>query len=525
MLKDDPEIQQLLLDSYASTKLTAQVFFPELFYSPFSILHDQIFAWLDRKEYTITNPKSPNYGKTFPSNKKVCAAPRGIGKTTIVGTKIAKDIIWRDSPFVTYVTNSGDNAAIQTENIKSNLRTARVKELYGDIKIADFEGADETFGKKSWVAYGSTIVVPRGAGQQIRGLNWRGNRPQLLVIDDLEDKDEIQNEANRKKLKEWFFSDLEKCINRFLKNYTFIYIDTLKHEDSLLALLLESDDWDAINLSICDENYKSLDPNYMTDEEIAREVESHREKGGLDEFYREYMNIPISTEDAVFKGKFFRYYEEVAKDDPRCNQLIGNVPFIPPFVTNPNIETVIIVDPAKTVKLHSAESAIIGISFDRSMNRIIIRDLDAKKFYPDELYEHTFEMAKRLKAKLLAIEVTSLHEFIVQPVKNEIAKRNLNIEFMELNARGKKEDRIAMMCSSYRKGEVYHNKAISGPLEAQLLSFPRSKRWDCMDAEAYFIEVLEKGEKYFYTDTDEEPYDDESMPEDLEPAFANWRVC
>lgn len=304
----------------------------------------------------------------------------------------------------------------------------------------------------------------------------------------------------------------------------FVYIDTLKHEDSLLALLLESDDWDSINLSICDENFKSRDPNYMTDEEIASEVEAHRQKGVLDEFFREYMNIPISTSDAVFMSKYFRYYEEVASNDIRVNTLIDHTLYVKPFSTTSAVETCVIIDPAKTVKLHSAESAIIGISFDRSADRIFVRDLVARKMHPDELYDEAFDMVKRLRARVLAVEVTGLNEFITYPIKTEIPKRRLNVEFMELNARGKKEDRIAHLAPFYRRGSIYHNRNVTGPLEAQLMSFPRSKRWDCMDAEAYFIELLEKAEKYFYGDDDEEPVDDDAMPEDLEPAIGNWRA-
>jgi len=501
MLKQSPEIKTWLSESYLSTKMTATDLFPDNFYSPFNSLHDRIFDWIDRK--TFVNKKCV----LVPSNKKVCAAPRGIGKTTIVRTVAGKAILWRDVNFITYTSNSADVAVMQTENLKADLKSPRIREFFGSVEISDYIGDDKTFGKKAWIAFGNTMILPRGFEQQHRGLNWRGHRPQLLILDDLEDKDLIQSEQNRKKLKERFFSDIEKCINRFRKDYTFIYIDTLKHEDSLLALLLESSDWDGLNLSICDENYKSLAPEYMTDEEIAHEVDIHRENGVLDEFYREYMNIPISTEDAVFMAKYFQYYSEVDED----------------LDHNPRIENVVIVDPAKTVKLHSADSAVIGIGFDRLNSKIYIRDLVAKKMHPDELYNVTFDMIRRLKAKVLAVEVTGLNEFVTYPYKNEISSRKVNVEFVELNPRSKKEDRIAQMAPFYRKGQVFHNKLVTGPLEAQLLSFPRSKRWDCMDAEAYFIELLEIAERYFYNDEDEEPSDEFDYPKDHEPAFVGWR--
>ena len=55
-----------------------------------------------------------------------------------------------------------------------------------------------------------------------------------------------------------------------------------------------------------------------------------------------------------------------------------------------------------------------------------------------------------------------------------------------------------MLVPFYRKGLVFHNKNISLELEAELLSFPRSKRNDVMDAFADIIWLMDNGERYFY---------------------------
>ena len=175
----------------------------------------------------------------------------------------------------------------------------------------------------------------------------------------------VKNEDNRKKLKEWFWSDLMKTEDRYSKGCVFIYIDTIKHEDSLLVDLIESPEWASIQLSICDENYKSYDSNYMTDEEIAKEVAEHRRLGTLDAFYMERMNIPIAKEDAVFKSEFFRYYQDlfstlkVGDDEVKMGQLTH----------------ITLVDPARTVKLQSADSAIVTVAVDRTSRRIFVRDI------------------------------------------------------------------------------------------------------------------------------------------------------
>jgi hypothetical protein len=65
---------------------------------------------------------------------------------------------------------------------------------------------------------------------------------------------------------------------------------------------------------------------------------------------------------------------------------------------------------------------------------------------------------------------------------------------------------------------------VCGPIEAQLLSFPRCKRFDAIDAEAYVVELLEHGERYFYSDSDDEPSGLDVFADMDEPAFEGWRV-
>ena len=165
-----------------------------------------------------------------------------------------------------------------------------------------------------------------------------------------------------------------------------------------------------------------------------------------------------------------------------------------------------IVDPAKTANMKSADSAILGASVDYVRGSIYIRDIVSGKMYPDELYEEMFAMRRRLNAHVVGIEVTGLEEFIKQPILNEMQRRGPvdTFEPVWLKARGGdpggekgKIKRIGALVPYYRQGYVYHNKANCAKLEGQLLSFPRSKLLDCADCEAYIIELLELGERYF----------------------------
>lgn len=501
--KNDPEIQQLLEQCYMSTKIFAKTFFPHEVRSEFNSLHNTIYELIDD-----------------PYNKKAIAAPRGLGKTTMAKIRTCKAILFREVSFIVYLSNSAGSAEMQTEAIKRMLQSNDlIAQLFGDVKFSQ-EGFKDSFSKQSWVAYGDVFVLPRGAGQQVRGLNWMGNRPGLCIIDDLESTENVRSEDQREKLEDWFYSDLMETEDKYEDSLELIYIDTIKHTDSLLQNLIDASDWKSTVLSICDYEFNTFDPNYMTTEEIKEKYKHAKAKGKTDLFYMEMMNVPISIEDAVFKPEYFRYFEDegfklkVFSDDTHFE-----------YLNIRDLITIVIVDPAKTVKMHSAESAVVTVSVDRQTHRIFVREIFSGKVRPDDLYAEMFSAVVRHNAFILAVEVTSLHEFISQPIENEMRIQNIYPIYLELNAKGQKEARVATLAPNYKLGYIYHNKTGCQVLENQLQWFPKSKLWDVMDALAYITTIMDDQAIYFDPEGDhEEPENyDELDDEDLMPD--DWRVA
>jgi predicted phage terminase large subunit-like protein len=402
-----------------------------------------------------------------------------------------------------------------------------IKHYFGDFRQRDVNKHEfeEVFSKKAWVAYDS-LIWPRGAGQQVRGVLFKNDRPGLIVIDDLEDPKEIENPEIRKSQFQWLYADVLKAVPRLHRNWKIVYIDTLKHEDSILQKLLSSPDWESVRLEACDDNFKSTAPHFISDDEIMREWEEHQSAGQTDVFFRELRNLPISTKDASFKKEYFHYYN-LPLSHPKSENDIDLTDA--EIFDSKTIETVVILDPAKTVKIHSAESAILGVGIDLQSAKLYIRDAISEKMYPDEIYSALFGMAINLGAKAVGVEVTSLNEFIKQPIKNEMFKRGKFFEFIWLNARGgkKKELRIKELVPYYRLGYIYHNASCATikKLESQLMMFPRSALWDLMDCEAYIIEMLELGDRYFSPTLDEENAEAEYKELEYDNPVEGWRYA
>lgn len=471
------ERKTILKKCYSDTREFCKFFIPEAFDLPFYDMHDTIFNLID-------------HGK---KRKKAICAGRGIGKTTITTAVAAKAILYRERHFILYVSKSETAAMMQTENLKSFLtESERIRAVFGKIKIGS--SYETVWSKKGWVGLNYTYVMPRGAGQQIRSLKWGIWRPDLFIFDDLEDDDEIENEENRKTLKRWFFGSAIKAVPPGKKSWMMIYIDTLKHEDALLLHLLKSPNWEGVTLPTCDDDHKTLIPDFLTQEDLDAEITDHRDSGTMDVFARERMCKPISREDASFQYEMFKYYSE---HDP---DFIGKL-------SRGEIESVVILDPAKTKTFHSAESGIVVWGIDRLSNALYLREARGEHYHPDELFDDAFKTADHYNARIIGYEDTSLNEFISQPLQNEMIRRGKFYELVPLKARtgagelsgytGGKAGRVLGLLPYYRQGLIYHNTNNCGKYETQLLSFPRPAKWDVIDAAAYIIELISIGGRYF----------------------------
>jgi hypothetical protein len=277
----------------------------------------------------------------------------------------------------------------------------------------------------------------------------------------------------------------------------------------------------------------------MTTEEIKEEYENHKGKNGkpdkTDLFYMEYMNIPISLKAAVFKDEYLKYYEErgsyllVTRPIEGVHQMNTQGEVLESVERIPINEliTVVIGDPAKTVKMHSAESAIVVCSVHRKSHRIFIREPWSGKVRPDEYYDELFRCVLTYRARFLAVEVTGLNEYISQPIKNQMKIRSIFPIFIELSAKGDKDVRISnALAPQYKLGYIYHNKTNCAALENQLKWHPKSKLKDLIDAESYITWLIDNNYLYFEGSDDEDGEDDffdliEDLDEDLESIVGN----
>lgn len=487
----DPSELDLFASCKQSTAVFSKTFMPGRFSRPFDPCHLGMFELVDKR------PGDVGYRP-----QKLAAGFRGCGKSSIIGYSVpAKRILFQEVNFIMYIASSHDNAIEKTEALRDWLvGDPIVRYYFGSVKAG-------TWGKEdSEVQIGShrIRIKPKGADQKLRGALFGDWRPDLVLVDDVEDPDDLDSAEVRVKKKRRFYADVKNLIDRGaeLGSWEMIFLGNILHHDSLIVELLQSRFWDKQTYPLCTDEFETLNPNFMSSADCRELYEEYKEACQVDVFFREFLCDPtVRGEDAPFSQKYFKTYDE-----------------IPHKARN---WTVAVIDPSRTAKPSSAPTGIVCWTVDAVDNKIYVRDVRQGHWEPEEQYDQLVDIIRSNNVDLLGIEVTGLHEFITHPIKTFLHERGVRVEILELHARmGVQEkgkiERVKQLIPWYRQGHVYHNPACCGPLEDQLLAFPFMKNWSLADPFGYINEILEHGEIYLSAGYDEYAYD----PKVIEAEYA-----
>lgn len=162
--------------------------------------------------------------------KNVRAAPRGHAKSTFVSFAfILWCICYEYKKTIILISCSADMARLFLTRIREELE-------FNELIINAFgklQGSSKWNNSEILTSTG-VYCVGKGAGQQMRGLNFK-SRPDLVIIDDLESEESVATETQRATLDKWFSSAVMKM---GAPNCDFFFIGTVLSYDSLLYKLL-----------------------------------------------------------------------------------------------------------------------------------------------------------------------------------------------------------------------------------------------------------------------------------------------
>lgn len=464
-------------------------------------------------------------------NAKIAeAAPRSHGKSSYLSKATPlREVVFRKRKYIIIIsetpTVSGPNLDWIASQLKSNkklredfgaLLSPKQQENIKDNSSEFIAWEPEGNGGKKMLA----LVQAASTGQALRGRNWNGGRPDLLIGDDLEDiKSNAATKEQRDKLKDWFSQTVIPLGDAKGEKTAFIVMGTVVHADSLLNDLLTSradfkskkyqalieepermDLWDsckAIYMSdsipinereqkareFYDENKAEMDAGAVVlwpEVQPVWKLLTWKWANGSKAFNTEYQNEPRDEESQIFNLSMLKYFRESDLFDATGRPM--------------PLDFYAFWDIAAGKSNRSDYNAIVTVARNRVTGVIYIVDAWAKKCPAHVALETAIEKIKEYEHKVFAVETIGIGNDFYRQLRDRMAKERVYRTVLKPipHHASKKETRIESLEPLCDNGFLRFMEHHSLLLE-QLEQFPSGRHDDLPDALSGVINMIGGG--------------------------------
>lgn len=441
--------------------------------------------------------------------RQAIAAPRGHAKSTNLTFKDdLHAILYQYKHYILILSDSSEQAEAFLEDIKT--------ELEDNPYILEDFGVQK--GEKAWrsgviLTKNDIKVEAIGSGKKVRGRKHRNWRPDLIVLDDIENDENVNTPEQRKKLKGWF----NRAVSKAGDTYTDImYIGTVLHYDSLLSSVLQNpryktqkyqavisyatrtdlwEEWEGIYTNLFnpahEEDAKAFFEAHEGEMLLGTEVlwgeklsyydlMEIKVSEGEASFNSELQNDPIDPENAAFNEEWFDWYEPELMDFSRSNYLF--------IAAN---------DPSLGKNKKSDTSSIINLALDTHTGYMYVVDADIAKRKPDVIIEDVFELNRRLRRDYhkgfykFGVETVQFQYFFKEVMAARSAELGEYLPIEEINSIANKVLRIESLQPFIKNKYLKFNRAHK-TLIKQLTEFPMGKNDDGPDGLQMAVQLAQK---------------------------------
>lgn len=295
----------------------------------------------------------------------------------------------------------------------------------------------------------------------------------LIIADDLHSE---KNVTNREQIQQ-VIDHYKLAFSLLDPGKPMIIIGTRWHELDLYGHIIdfEKDDFNILKKSAYNPDGSLFFPERLTEEELDK----IRRRQGTSIFSKQYLNEPVSDENATFRRDMFkrRHWSEV--QGRPMNWYLS----VDPSYTDP-----------RSSGTYSDFAGFILVGMDY-MRELYIRHIVRRKMTYSEIIDEVFNIytdvrfsdIKNMKIFLEIIGTRSLSFELA----NEQRRRNTWLPVTEIKGRKEnKEERIRALAPFYEYGHVYHIYECPQleELELELLQFPTGRHDDIIDPLATVVE-------------------------------------
>lgn len=337
--------------------------------------------------------------------------PRGFAKTTLVKLFICYCIFFSKTKFILIVAANLKKAENILADVWNMLGENNVRSVFGN-HLNNVEVDRQELKKFSFMGR-DIILAALGAEGDPRGLNLNNERPDLIVMDDMQSKENAESDVQSKSLLSWMTATLMKT--KSPHRCCFIYIgNKFSAKGTILKILQKNPNWlTAIFAGILADG-SSLWPEFRSTEDLMEEFRGDIAMGTPEAFVAEVMNDDTSAITSVFD--------------------ISKVPVCPIFEDALVIGSFILIDVAGH-KNTANKTAIMRYNFYG--NCTVLEEIDAGIFTPGDCIRRTLQACLKYNIPAVGCETVAYQASLLwwfQEICRQVGVEG--IQFVELHPKG-----------------------------------------------------------------------------------------
>jgi len=403
--------------------------------------------------------------------KVAVAAPRGHAKST-AGTHatILFFMLMRVRSFCLLVSDTEGQAVEFLGDIKAELEGN--ENLRQAFKVRKILKSTETNVIVLFEDGQQFRVIAKGSEQKVRGLKWRGKRPDLIIGDDLENDEIVMNPERREKFRKWFMNALVPCGS---DTCLIRIVGTILHLDSMLQRLLDDPTWETRKYEAHNPDFSEiLWPEQFSKERLLSIRAGYDAQGDLDGYAQEYLNRPIAEGNTYFNKDNFLDFE-------RDNQ--GH-PLFPPLLYYAAADFAI----AENQKADYTAIVVAGMCPEGFLH---IVDVRSGRWDSEQIIEELLAVQKAWKPEVFTFETTQIDKAIGPFLDRRMRETGTFLNIHKETPTKSKTSRGKSIQGMVKSRSVKFDKDASWypEFEGQMLTIsdsgPRGKHDDLFDAFAY----------------------------------------
>lgn len=359
--------------------------------------------------------------------------------------------------------NTWDNARRFLSSIQQYLvRGATLPIYFGPFQSKQWNQDEITIKQRTMILDAPTISTTGLEKEQT------SQHYDLIIADDLVARENVHTAEQRQKVKDYINS-----LMALLEPQGELWvIGTRWHQNDAYADLIEEGIWDVM-IRGCytdDTRTEALFPEKFTLEKL----QFLRNKMGAYQFSAWYLNNPVSQDAADFKKEWIKYYEPS---------------------THPS-SLYLTIDPAHSLAPGADFTALVVAGMFKD-GRVRVVDYVHKRLIPSDLVDAVFGLVKKYRLHRVGLETYAYQKTLKYDMERKMRETKTFFSVDEMGGRrtGKaepfenKEARIRRLQPLFEQGLVEIRKDMTA-LEDELLSFPRGKYDDLIDALSYQLDYL-----------------------------------